>query len=101
MNPTPLITQSSSLIAGDNGSLMCNYTLDMSLLHNVSSVIWSKDGSQLNISSDNELFINFTPATTADSGNYSCSLNLTSQLPHIIIVGGRTTSPDKTITVQS
>ena len=109
-SPTPFITQSTPLTAGDSGTLSCNYTGYTGLSRAVdvkSSVTWTVNRSVVDTSSGdgristNGLSLIFSPVTTADSGSYTCTLRLTSNTPHVTIIDGRQESSVTAITVLS
>ena len=105
--PTPFITHSTPLTAGDSGTLSCDYSPLSPAVDVEASVTWTVNESRVDtssgdgrISTDGVSLI-FSPLTTADSGSYTCSLSLTSNTPHVTIVQGPQQSSEEPITVLS
>ena len=105
--PTPFITHSTPLTAGDSGTLSCDYSPLSPAVDVEASVTWTVNRSRVDTSSGDGristdgLSLIFSPVTTADSGSYTCSLRLTSNTPHITIVQGPQQSSEEAITVLS
>ena len=105
--PTPFITTSTPLTAGDSGTFICDYTGLSPAVDVESSVTWTVNSSRVDtssgdgrISTDGFSLI-FSPLTTADSGNYTCSLSLTSNTDHVTILKGLQQSSEKAIAILS
>ena len=73
---------------------MCNYT---SNVDSRATAVWTLNKAPIpttstgneRISTD-EISLNFSPLTTSDSGEYSCTLNIMSLMQYVAIVGGVT-----------
>ena len=83
--PIPLITF-SPLTAGSASNFTCNYTLSPFPVE--ASATWTLNEVPISdherISTDGITLI-FSKLTTADSGSYKCTLNITSLTPHVIV----------------
>ena len=84
--PTPSISVSSTVpTAGAPLTLICDYTLSLSLSVNTAAS-WMVNGSVPDTSQDGRIStdgdtLTFSPLTTSDTGNYTCTLALTA--PHV------------------
>ena len=102
--PTPAITVSGSLFVGDPLTLNCTNNLSSSVDTSVAiEVKWMVNGSA--VAGDGRISISgssltFSPLTTSDTGSYTCTLTLTSQLAHVTVQAPQQ-SVEKVITVQS
>ena len=100
--PTPSVFH-STLTAGADGTLTCNYTLSPPL-DVAASATWTVNGSEVTgderISTD-KLSLTLSPLTTSDSGRYTCTLTLISLTPYVTVPGPPQQSSWGLITVQS
>ena len=89
--PTPSITY-TSLTAGTMSTFMCNYTLNVDVR---ATAVWTLNEVPIpttgneRISTD-KISLIFSPLTTSDSGEYSCTLNIMSLMQYVAIIGGVT-----------
>ena len=89
---TPFITQSDVFTAGTEGTLLCNYSLSHSIALEASAT-WTVNGSRVDTSSGDErvstdgLSLILSPLTGSESGRYTCTLSLTSLIPHVTVQG--------------
>ena len=92
--PTPSITISSTdtVYAGTTLSLTCDYTLSPSVdTISQRAVTWMVDGVAVDtslgqISSDGAT-LSFSPLATSDTGNYTCTLTVTTSQTHVTVEG--------------
>ena len=92
--PTPSITVSNTdtVYAGTTLSLTCDYTLSPSVdTTPQTAVTWMVDGvavvtSPGRISTDGAT-LSFSPPATSDTGNYSCTLTVTTSQTHVTVQG--------------
>ena len=83
--PAPSISV-LSLLAGTVGNLTCDYNLSSPLVE--VSAAWTVNGSTVTSDDDRVILegvsLILSPVTTSDSGNYTCTLNITSLRQYVI-----------------
>ena len=102
--PTPSITISSTdtVYAGTTLSLTCDYTLSPSVdTISQREVTWMVDGVAVDtslgrISSDGAT-LSFSPLATSDTGNYACTLTVTTSQTHVTVEGPERSEVDDII----
>ena len=97
-------------MAGETRILTCEYSLSWTVDVGVTeSVTWTVNGTDIDTSEDSHIstsgvgdILTFSPLTTADAGNYTCTLTFTASplTPHIT-VQGPVQSPEAVILVKS
>ena len=92
--PTPFISVSNTetVYAGTTLSLLCDYTLSPSVdTTSQTAVTWMIDGVAIDTSpariSTDAATITFSPLATSDTGNYTCTLTITTSLSHVTVQG--------------
>ena len=75
-----------SLLAGTVGNLACDYNSSSTPVE--VSAAWTVNGSTVTSDDDRVILegvsLILSPVTTSDSGNYTCTLNITSLRPYVI-----------------
>ena len=103
--PTPSISVNDTApTAGAPLTLTCDYTLTLSLPVNT-TVTWMVNGLVVNTSQDGRIStdgdtLTFSPLTTSDTGNYTCTLAITVSQLHVTVQGPMQ-SAGESITVES
>ena len=100
--PAPSITH-STLLAGTESNLTCNYYSLDSIPHEANAT-WRLKGNKLT-QNDRVLIegatLSFSPLNTSDSGRYSCELSIISLTSNVIIQGPPRKSNELLIAVES
>ena len=90
------------MYAGTALSLTCGYTLNPSVDTTVqTAVVWMVDGVAVN-TSPARIFIDgatlsFSPLATSDTGNYTCTLTVTTSQTHVTVEGPEQSEVDDII----
>ena len=98
---------SSTPTAGARLTLMCDYTLSLSVDTSVETAVsWTVNGSAVDTSQDGRIStdgdtLTFSPLTTSDTGSYTCTLTITAPQTRHVIAQGPVQSAEEIITVQS
>ena len=102
--PTPsiIISSTDTVYAGTTLSLTCDYTLSPSVdTISQRGVTWMVDSVAVDtslgrISSDGAT-LSFSPLATSDTGNYTCTLTVTTSQTHVTVEGPERSEVDDII----
>ena len=92
--PTPsiIVSNADNLYIGTSLNLTCGYTLSPSVNTTVqAAVTWMVDGIAVDTSpgriSTDEATLSFSPVATSDTGNYTCTLTISTSQTHVTVQG--------------